>query len=417
MAWLRRPPARDRWLLGAIVLYGAGRLAMVAGLTPLVHQDTAGYFRLDFGGAQRLWTVPLLYTTVSDHHAIVVAQALVGVAAWGLLLWTVGRRLQRPPMAGACVAVLLLLGLTPHVVSWDAVLLSESLGASATVALVALALWWTRRPSAALVAATLVVLVLWTFTRQGHVLLLVTVLPFALVALAVARRWPLRLRAGLALFGCALTAWGVVAAEAGRDIATTNSFGVLTQRLLVRPSGATWFRAHGLPQSPDLQRAPVDERSWSRALAQPAMQRYLRNDFPADELGYLVRHPVFALGAPAYEAQHWLAGDERRRVRHVLPGPVASVLFGAGGWRVTVLWIGAWLIVLGLALARRVVGGREWVPIAGLAVCALWYDENWYLGPYDLLRLELLPAIAIRVLIVVSIGGLAQALLDRRRGG
>jgi hypothetical protein len=174
----------------AFVAYVGLHLACVAGLRAARYPDTPSYLRdPDFtGGATRLWTVPLFNWILPSDALRVGGQAVLAAASWWILAAVASDLIEDRRVRLGLRGVLLVLGLTHAVVTWNAVILSESLAISLTVLLIAGWLWYGRRPSMQRAGAVLVVTVLWTFARQAHVVAGAVVAGVFLVVVLVRHR-------------------------------------------------------------------------------------------------------------------------------------------------------------------------------------------------------------------------------------
>lgn len=142
------PPAvRDLLLIGFI----AWRGLVVDWLPPIQNYDTMSYFAspsqvISFtGDAPRAWPIPLFYWLLGNDTSIVIIQAALGIAAWVSLATYVASAIRHRSVAiGALIAVLSL-GLSVQAMSWDRLLMPESLGITASVAFVTAYLAFARR--------------------------------------------------------------------------------------------------------------------------------------------------------------------------------------------------------------------------------------------------------------------------------
>lgn len=281
MAW-RRPLA----ILTAC--YVAARV-LLAGSVPVndLHPDTASYHIAPSftGAASRPWVVPLLYSIV-DGRAATIVQAVIGGLAFVVLAVAIASTLRDWRVRTGLMAIVLLLGLAPRTTVWDAALLTESLGISLTVLLIAVFVWLDRLPA----WVPIVVFTLWVFTRDPHLYLGVLVLVGVSVWGWRRRRWAVPLGFGLVLV------WGAVAAQ---NDDTVEAYNVTTNVAYYAGSDVEmfrWFIDHGMPNSPAFQ--VIDFPLRNDALqADPNFQWWARTHGSTTYARYLLTHPRFTFGA------------------------------------------------------------------------------------------------------------------------
>ncbi|ATO13974.1 hypothetical protein CO540_09130 [Micromonospora sp. WMMA2032] len=215
-SWLRG----DRSLLAVLlVAFVAARLSIAARVEAFRTFDTRSYAGLldgpnptatvSFTGhAPRLWGTPLLYSLAGSDPARAWAQALIGTAAWVLLVLALWIALRTTTARVCAATALFVLALTRAVYVWDHTLTAESLSISLGLLAFGLLALWARRRSWPLLAATVLVTVWWMFVRQD-MLLFIALVPAVLVVLAWrdrSRRWPAVVALGALLAGLAWNA-------------------------------------------------------------------------------------------------------------------------------------------------------------------------------------------------------------------
>ena len=381
----------DPFLAVALVAFAIVRLTSVARTTPAVFPDSSGYrsgFR-DFtlvsltGGQPRPWGITAFMALWPGLDSLTFAQAVLGVVAWSFLAVEVWLLLSRTLWRRVAVVLVLLLGLVPAVVGWDAAVLSESLSISTGILSLAALLRAIRRPSGWSIAL-LVGLSLWfTMTRP---LTLIVVLAWGGVALVLAAISP---RARVAwLLGAVL-----LIAEAGYSYAYNQA----TDNAWVAVSGhsrTTAAYAYNIGFNPvgddvlvsvrasDAPRCMIPAAQadvarhgttvWvNKTVAEcPQMETWATANWGSWWRRWLVQHPHQAAAIVRSQMSGALATPVYAHVPKVLPTSVQS-LFIVGGpvlparvaktqsfvVLVPLLWFGAALVLL--LLGWRRVGWRS----------------------------------------------------------
>lgn len=433
---------RWRWTPHLVVATVALRLVAVVGIQLYRYVDSIEYDTLDFSGRwRRPWTTPLLYAWLPDHWdaPTVVVQALIGAACWSLLaLALVARYADRRVRLGVAVATVGL-GVTTTVTNWDTAKLSESLSISLTVLLLAAWLELLRRTTWGAAVAVVAVTLPWLFVRQS-------VLPTAwalaglavvLAALALRREGDLRGRAGpLALAALAVVALDATATASyarNREIVNTNLTTVVAYRMVPDPDRLAWFVDRGMPLPAS---GGTDFTSFDQ---DPAFRRWVDRDGSGTYGRFLLTHPWYSLTSPlrdlASERASWLnlppyaddpqiptasmlaPGEAYGSARPVLPEPVEALLVDPGHTG-SILFAGA--LTVGWTVEdrrrrgrRRRIDQRALVAIGLLALSGLSYWTAWHGATAELSRLGLVPALTVRLALVVQLGLLAERALRR----
>jgi uncharacterized membrane protein len=406
---LRRLPLMRTWSLGDLTLplvaFGALR-AYAAGLAPLYEADTPGYEVLDFLGAERLWTVPLLYTALPIDTLRVIAQLAIGIAAWSLLAIAVHRAVEHRVLAWIGTVIVLLLGLMPQVTKWDAIQMSESLSISLLVALVAgLLLVAGRQPSPRQLAAVLGVMTLWVFTRQVNAAVLLVLLPFLLVWCA--RRLRGRRAVAVAVTLALVAAWGGLASSREEQISRYNALQILENRIVPRPDDLRFFTDRGLPTPPALFEDAGAFPGWpgSRLFYDGEFMGWINEHWRTTYLSFLLQHPLETVSRPLREAPEFLSNDPilpRRPVasRPVVPEPIEGLLWDDDPGDLP-LWIALAACAVVLARRRRVFP-RSWeVPALLLSMAAVSGFVTWHSAAGDLARLFIPTALMMRLALLL----------------
>lgn len=406
------------WRLGALLACFAALRAVSSVRAPSVFHDSAGYDQLSFLGHQaRLWTVPLLYTLVPTNGLREAAQILVGILAWSFLSVTVGDAIGTRQVRLLAMVAVCLFGLVPVVTLWDGAMLSESLSISLTVMLLGL-LIRLRAPTPRLVGATLVVTLLWVFTRQTNTLTFLALSPFA-VGFTV-WRLPARRAAVAALALSAIAGYGAytifVAEQAppANHVWRFNSLELVTDRLALEPDALRYFVKHGMPLAPVVtaERAPVPS---VRLVYSGRFGAWVQRSFRRVYLGWLEHHLPSVIGGSLRTTEQSLLMRPRQygRVRAVLPRWLSVAL-----WPTTPDGVAAWLVcaltlmVVGIVYHRRMKG---WV-VCGTAVivATAMGSDTYLLSTEEYARLLLPTALLLRLVLLFVVLFTLDALLDAR---
>jgi O-antigen ligase len=410
------------WRLAVAVLAFAGLRIYAGALDPHLTPDTPAYEQLDFfGGAPRLWTVPLLYTVVTSDSLRVVAQLAIGVVAWSLLAIAVHWAVRDRFLRWAGTVTVLLLGLTPQVTKWDSILMSESLSISLLVLSIAGVLLVAQtRPTALQIACVLTAVLLWAFTRQINALTLVALLP--LLLLWFARRLNGRAAAALAVTLVLIAAWGGFATSRDQQIWKYNGIQVLVNRIVPDNDDLRYFKGRGLPTPPALFQeggtfSGTASPLWEDAGFMAWIDAYWRDTYFA----FLVRDPVATVTRPLPDAQDLLSAGATlpdRPVDHrtAVPPPTTELLWDSQGSGQLALLLAAGLLVV-LAALRRGVSIRNWeTPTLLLAMTVIGGLLTWHSAAADLERLFIPVALMVRLGLLLLVLLAVDAWLTERRG-
>lgn len=283
-------------VVGFVVL----RLVASLGRPIAVFPDTPSYFAFDLWGGVRFPVVTAIYSLVGDHRALVDLQAVAGALCWALAAVVAGSVLTLRGVRHAFQGLVLALGLTRPVTSFDSVLLSESLAISLTVVLAAFALRFAARPTSRTAIVVFVLGALWGMTRQMDALLLgLAAVVIAVVGAGQAyRRVTWRLAAGF----LAVALVGLLLASSTSQIQQYNTAQILVRRVLPDPERTRWFEDRGMPDNggavitPPLPAGIVDP---AVALQRDRrFGRWLEREGPSTYLRYLLAHPGFVVTEP-----------------------------------------------------------------------------------------------------------------------
>ncbi len=375
--------------------------------------DTVTYMHLDFlgYGGDRLWTVPLLYTTLPNDGVRVFAQLVIGIVAWCSLAFAVARSLVNPLVARVGAALMLLLGLCVQVVQWDQILLSESLALSLSALLVAALLWVRLRPTRWPFAAMLAIVVLWVFTRQLQTIVFVIVAVCAIVWILLRRRRLIAVAATLALIGV----WGgYAAAISGEPLVTASAHDLLVLRILKEPANAKFFEERGMPQMAVLRHEAAT--GTDLGVVDPVVQdaawvEWVNAHWWRTYLAWLLSHPLEDVHHLLLDAPNQLSGNAAYApVRPALPGPVQDLLWDRSAPSGDLPMLLMLALVLWLVSLRWPRTSSLDLFAAGLlGVALLWFFLGWHLEAVEPLRLLTPPALLLRMSLLI----LGLAALDR----
>lgn len=409
------------------------RLVAVAGFQLARYVDSAEYDRLDLSGRwRRPWTTPLLYRFLPDDWdaPTVFAQALIGALAWSALAIALAARIRDGRVRIGVAAVVIGLSVTTTVTNWDAAKLSESLAISSTVLLIAAWSELLRRTTLGTASAVIAVTLPWLFVRQSALpiawavalaSIVVAVLAIRAVGGVRDRAVPLVAVASLTVLLCGVA---TISYGRNREVLHTNLTAILSQRIAPDADQLEWFLDEGMPTAPG---GATDFGSLER---DPAFRRWLERDGAETYARFLLTHPWHTLTGPIRDLFTERAtflkvpphaevvridtpsmlspGEAYGGSRPVLPAPVEALLADpahTGGITLLLVGTAAWM-----ALDRRRPGADSLFAAAVglLAVVGLW--SAWHGATTELARLALVPAIMLRIALILQLAVLA----DRR---
>jgi hypothetical protein len=368
----------------------------------------------------------VLWSFGRSARAVVLFQSLAYVAAWLWLAVVAWRQLQVRWVAGAAVAVLVLLAIQARWAFWNTLILTESLSISAGVA--AIAAWWmlVAEPTRAHQHAAVAVTAAWMLLRDSNALWFTAVLVPALAgAWILHRRRPTQLSrrtlvAMAILIGVGGYAAVALAVSDRSDAPFHNNVGLrwlpdtemtdfmvdrglpLDDALELRRGGDAWADGEAFLRDPAL----AEYREWAQGRGRIAMVSSLVGKAPwwrdrfIDELEYLV---------PAD-----LSGYDLHEVRERLPlGPLGP--FDPLTSRRTLVVASA-LSIVGIAAAgrRRLAYGC----LAALVFVPAWVDVYLsYVGDaIEVARHVTVPLLRVGTASVVVVAlGVDALIVNQRR--
>jgi hypothetical protein len=418
------------WLVAAVVVL---RLVAVAGMRLYLYVDSAEYDRIDLSGDwRRPWAVPFLYGLIPGNaRGTIVGQALLGALCWAALALSAAAWFRLRTAQVAVAVVLIGLGSTTTVTNWDAAKLSESLGLSLTVLVIAAWLNFLRRTDPVTAALVALATLPWLFVRQSLVPTgwLVVVLAAIGATVAWRRRGPggartVRLLAGLCLLLALETAVASATYAHNQEIVHENLLVIVANRVATDPGRLAWFTDHGMPVPPSGNLGPDSLRS------DPAFSDWVAHEGRSTYARYLLTHPWYTATAPlddfagvrrssADEAAPSVAmlapPDSYATSRPVLPGVAEDLLFGPGDTGMVILLL---VVVLGWTAARFRRRSTRWtVPLSLIFLAFATLYTGWHGATPELGRLALVGAIVLRIGLLLQLAFLIEDEVVRARAG
>lgn len=398
------------WLVGAIVLL---RLVAVAGMRLYIYVDSGEYDRIDFSGDwRRPWATPYLYWLIPGNaRGLVVGQALVGALCWATLALSAAAWFRLRSSRVVVAVALAALGCTTIVTNWDAAKLSESLGLSLTVLVIAAWLNLLRRTEVLTALFVALATLPWLFVRQSLIPTAWLVVGFAAVGAVIAWRHrsqtgmrAVRILACLCLVLALETAVASATYSHNQEIVHENLLVIVANRVATDPGRLAWFTGHGMPVPKSGDLGPDSLRE------DPAFSNWVAHEGRSTYVKYLATHPWYTATAPlddfagvrqssADEASPSIAmlapPDSYATSRPVLPDLVERLLFGPGDTGMVIFLL---VVVFGWTAARIRRRSVRWIiplSLIGLAIASLY--AGWHGATPELGRLALVGAVVLRI--------------------
>ena len=254
------------------------------------------------------------------------AQVVLAAAAWWVLASVASSLIRDRRLSIALRVVVLMLGLAAPVVSWNSLLLSESVAISLTALLIAAWIRYSRAPRWQTAATALTVTLFWTFTRQPHVLLCGLIAVVAVVAWARASD-SRRLKAVVASTLIAIAVAGFVEINRNQSISRTNVGSIIQNRILLNKGWTKWFVAHGMPYSPSIAKYAGVPFHYQHENTQ--YFDWIDTDGTSTYLRFVLTHPRYTLldplpYFPGEEAS--LQHPNKSQFKTLEPNPTPSLL-------------------------------------------------------------------------------------------
>jgi hypothetical protein len=416
------------WMVAAVLVL---RVVAVAGMRLYLYVDSAEYDRIDFSGDwRRPWATPVLSWLIpGSARGMVVGQAVLGALCWATLALSAAAWFRFRAAQVAVASVLAAVGCTTLVTNWDAAKLSESLGLSLTVLVIAAWLNFVRRTEVGTALLVALVTLPWLFVRQS--LIPTAWLVVGLAALTAVITWrrrsagdlAVRLLAVLVVVLAAETAVATVTYSHNQEIVQENLRVIVANRVASDPARLAWFEDHGMPVPAS---GGLDPESLRR---DPAFSRWVAGPGRGTYLRYLATHPWYAATAPLDDftsverstadevvptASMLSPPDHYATSRPVLPSVAEQVLYGPGDTGTVIFLL---VLVGGWSLARRRHCSARWaIPwaLVGLAITSLY--TGWHGATPELGRLALVGATVLRIGLYLQLAVLIEdEVVGRRR--
>lgn len=274
-----------------VAVYAVVRVAIAVAHGPVTsHGDTDWYLihPVSFlGRSPRPWVPALPMQTFGAWGYIVFQAALSGVA-FCVLATTLGSTMRTPRGRWLMVGVVGLLGLSPRVTAWDAMVLSESLAISLTALLIAAMIRLGRCP----VWVWGAVFGLWLLTREAHLYLT----PLFIVGVGVwgwrQRRWT------IPAVTVVLSMWGWWTYQNDRWAEEYNLAANIALHVGNDPDMFRWFHAEGMPPSEGFYQLDYQPR-FEALVVDPEFALWVRDHGASVYARYLATHPRFLVTEPS----------------------------------------------------------------------------------------------------------------------
>jgi hypothetical protein len=429
------------WLICLALLAFAWKLQAVIVADPRTFPDSTDYLKPETflgtkGGyvAGRLPGVPAFFFLLArNHRAIVVAQAVIGAASWGLLAYVLSRKFASRPVGFAVGAAVLVFSVTSTVALWDGLLLSESLSISLLVLLIAVSIRLFERADRFTMLTAIVLGGIWVYLRDPNASMLVpaaiTVAALALArvvprrALVVAVAWALLAVSSLALQSAStrweLALYDIIGIRVLTDRQATEEFasaGMPVTPPVLAMTGL--YAAQGFETKPELS----DLRAWTREHGRETYARYLlrnwdqtllepfRDESCRERLARKI--PCFNVvrdggqgELDTYEARDWRAAfpeaiddalGQRSSMAQYLAATIFCLVAGALG-----LWRGR---------RRGNWGWSVWLALASAVFLVL----GWNAESQEVARHTLDVWVYVTLAVIIALGTLADEITLRR---
>jgi hypothetical protein len=409
-------------LIGWLVRYWQNH-----GGTPLIWQDSqayarsasAGWFSGELWAGKRTPAIPLLLKITSGSGQAMWVQIAIASACWAVLAVVVARQVSPGWRRGCAAAAVLAFSFTKPMTMWDRSVLSETLALAFLALALAAAIWLIEAPSPQRAGLLAGALLLWSTTRDTHLVVIAALALGTGVAL-LAHRIAWR-RAGIVLVASLLLVVGLgsVSAWAGErgEQPLMNVFAV---RILPYPARVAWFGRHGMPDARVLGRVAAVAPARGEApiaavdLHAPELaswRRWLDRDGNRTLLRWMVDHPAYALFEPFREPERafnnvggdlgYYAAPDFRVLPYVTGAfflPIAACLLAAG--LLAVRWLRA-----------RALQPLELVGAVAMVLAVPHAVAAWHFDGMETMRHLLVPGVQLRLGLLLA----AIPLLDLSR--
>ncbi len=413
------------------------------------YPDSHTYLPISFlGHAERLWTVPVIYSVGGSPAGRVVLQSLIGMACWITLGVQIGHVIRTRMIRLVAQVLILLTALTAPVLQWNRIELSESISISLTVLLLATSLALARRFDTPALVAFLLAVMLWTFTRQDEAIVVFALLvPFAILALARRR---VRRLAIIGLSGVALIGvWGLATAlqttktplQGSKVSSQAQLAGLVQWRAAVNPGEMRYLWNHGLPHTRAIQfpppftatGEPVNVKQFGnpfaeyRIAADPEFKRWASKSGATVWIKYLVSHPWPTVSQALINAPQLMTMNPDYIATPALPQWASTIVYGnlsslvvpnapSGPPRssdpiylVVLTTLGLLLFFFGAFRGR--LSRACWVAALAVVFVAIWGLVIWNLAAGDLPREFIAAAVLAHLAVIVLIASALDSLI------
>jgi hypothetical protein len=369
-----------------------------------------------WAGARAPIPIVLFKLCDSSPERIRLAQTILSILSWTALAVAFCRNLSLWTLRIIAVLLTFSLAISPNVLQWNDLLLSESLSISTAAACMAAALMYLNRPrrwAAPLIFLTFIFAL--SRDANAYVVLLIGVCMGAYVS---TRRWrdPLfALRLTLAIGFLGIFATSNVSSYAGKRW-QYPLLNVIVYRVLPDQQMTRDFGVLGMPLSPGL-RADRPRRHYYYDRTLLPFHQWLDEHGKSVYGRYLLGHPRYLFGEPK-ERLSEVFGLDQSRYRPVKfpidPARWDVSLWMAPLWFVRILGI-CLTGVTALWLTRR---SPSLLAILGCALGTLAYPHAllaWHGDSLEVARHGLQASLQLELALILTTVGLAQAVLERAR--
>lgn len=293
--------------------YGDLRLSIANAETDsYISSSQASVFSWKIFAGQRLFTTNLIFKMANDpancpitsygkpgigeedyrriqpcFDRIALLQNLLSIIGWAFLAWMVARQLKNPLIRIIAASVIIIFGFTPQIAEWDSVLSPESLSLSMFAIALGVALELVFRasksetplrtkPEKILLAALLILFLLWVFVRDVH-LYAIPITLVLLVPLFLIKRF--REAKALTIAVAVLLFFFAIGYASARDSLRATRYPLmnsLDEYIWPHPSRVEFFKRYDMPEkdNPDYKQAPIYQ-AWADEHAAKAYAMFL----------------------------------------------------------------------------------------------------------------------------------------------
>lgn len=399
------------------------------GATPAIWQDSqayalsarAGWLTSELWAGKRTPAVPLLLKLTSGSGQAMWMQIGIASLCWAALAVVVAQQVSPGWRRVCAAAAVLAFSLSKPVTMWDRSVLSETLAIAFLALALAASIRLVAAPSVRRAGLLAGALLLWSTTRDTHLVVVAALAVGTAVALAATRRsWR---RVGVVLVALLLLI--VTVGSAGAWVGERGEqplMNVFAVRILPYPQRVAWFGRHGMPDAPALAKvaalapergdAPVSTADLhARGLA--AWRRWLNRDGSRTLLRWMVDHPAYVLMEPLREPERAFNNASGSLGFYAVPGfPVLPLVTGAFFLPIAVCLIAAGLLAVRWCRARA-LRPIELVGAVAMVLAVPHAITAWHFDGMETVRHLLVPGLQFRLGLLLA----AIPLLDlgRRR--